>query len=128
MRDCFFAFFERFSKEIDHLSLADFFALQNFSGKIWSFEFTASSSKSLEGFRKGLRKGSNRKIVSQVEAYLRIMSYFISGSANIHFYSDVKGAPIFQNTLFRGVQTFIIILMCRVYKYFRILYLGWCPK
>ena len=48
-----------------------FFALQNFSGKIWSLEFTASSSKSLEGFRKGLRKGSNRKgiekQISQVE-------------------------------------------------------------
>ena len=50
-----------FSKEIDHLSLVDFFALQNFSGKIWSLEFTASSSKSLEGFRNGLRKGSTRK-------------------------------------------------------------------
>ena len=50
-----------FSKEIDHLSLVDFFALQNFSGKIWSLEFTASSSKSFEGFRKGLRKGSTRK-------------------------------------------------------------------
>ena len=45
-----------------------FFSLQNFSGKIWGLEFTASSSKSLEGFRKGLRKGSNRKIVSQVES------------------------------------------------------------
>ena len=54
-----------------------FFPLQNFSGKIWSLDFTASSSKSLEGFRKGLRKGSNRKIVSQVKTYFRIMSYFI---------------------------------------------------
>ena len=53
-------FLKGFSKEIDHLSLVDFL-LQNFSGKIWSLEFTASSSKSLEGFRKGLRKGSTRK-------------------------------------------------------------------
>ena len=60
----FLHFLKGFSKEIDHLSLVDFFALQNFSGKIWSLEFTASSSKSLEGFRKSLRKGSNRKIVS----------------------------------------------------------------
>ena len=37
---------------------------------------------------------------------------------------DAKGAQIFQNTLFRGVQTFIIILMLRARKYFRILYLG----
>ena len=60
----FWHFLKGFSKEIDHLSLVDFFALQNFSGKIWSLEFTASSSKSsksLEGFRKGLRKGSTRK-------------------------------------------------------------------
>ena len=42
-------------------ALLFFFALQNFSGKIWSLEFTASSSKSLEGFRKGLRKGSTKK-------------------------------------------------------------------
>ena len=34
-----------------------------------------------------------------------------------HYYFDVNGAPIFQNTLFRGVQTFIVILMCRVHKY-----------
>ena len=63
LRDCFFLpfFLRGFSKEIDHLSLDDFFPLQNFSGKIWSLEFTASSSKSLEGFRKGLRKGSTRK-------------------------------------------------------------------
>ena len=63
LRDCFFCIFLRgFSKEIDHLSLDDFFlALQNFSGKIWSLEFTASSSKSFEGFRKGLRKVSARK-------------------------------------------------------------------
>ena len=54
----FCIFLKGFSKEIDHLSLVDFFfALQNFSGKIWSLEFTASSSKSFEGFRKGLRKG-----------------------------------------------------------------------
>ena len=57
----FWHFLTGFSKEIDHLSLVDFFAPQNFSGKIWSLEFTASSSKSLEGFRKGLRKGSTRK-------------------------------------------------------------------
>jgi hypothetical protein len=50
-----------FSKEIDHVSLGDFLAVQNFSGKIWSLKFTASSSKSLEGFRKDLRKGSIRK-------------------------------------------------------------------
>ena len=57
----FCIFLKGFSKEIDHLSLVEFFALQNFLGKIWSLEFTASSSKSLEGFRKGLRKGSTRK-------------------------------------------------------------------
>ena len=32
-------FLKGFSKEIDHLSLVDFFAFQNFSGKIWSLEF-----------------------------------------------------------------------------------------
>ena len=69
------------------MSLVDCSQPQNFSCKIWSLEFTASSSKSLEGFRKGLRVGSNRKeIVSQVDF-------------------DVKGAQIFQNTLFRGVQS-----------------------
>ena len=31
-------------------------------------------------------------------------------------YCDVKGAHIFQNTLFRGVQTFIIILMSVDFK------------
>ena len=41
----------------------------------------------------------------------------------IHYF-DAKGAQIFQNTVFRGVQTFIIILMCRVHTYFRVLYLG----
>jgi hypothetical protein len=44
------------------LSLVDFVQLQNFSGKIWSLEFTA---KSLEGFTKGLRKGSNRKAIEK---------------------------------------------------------------
>ena len=58
----FLHFLKGFSKEIGHLSLVDFFfAPQNFSGKIWSLEFTASSSKSFEGFRKGLRKVSARK-------------------------------------------------------------------
>ena len=56
----FHIFFKGFRKEINQLSLV-FFAFQNFSGKIWSLEFTASSSKSLEGFRKGLRKGSTKK-------------------------------------------------------------------
>ena len=69
-----------FSKEFDHLNLVVFFALQNFSGKIWSLKFIASSSKSLEGFRKGLRKGlkkeSNRKFISQVKKYFRIINYF----------------------------------------------------
>ena len=31
-------------------------------------------------------------------------------------YFDVKCAQIFQNTLFRGVQTFIIILMSGVFR------------
>ena len=71
----------------------------------------------------------------------RISEYCIQGGGSIHYYFDVKGgqifentlfrgsvqtfihyfdangAPIFQNTLFRGVQTFIVILMCRVHKY-----------
>ena len=46
-------------------ALLIFLQLQNFSGTIWSLEFTASSSKSLEGFRKG---------------------------ANFCYYFDVKGA------------------------------------
>ena len=57
----FFHFLKGFSKETDHLSLVDFFQLQNFSGKIWSLEFAASRSKNLQGFRKGLREGSTRK-------------------------------------------------------------------
>ena len=94
LRDCFLAFFEGFSKEIDHLSLVEFFALQNFLGKIWSLEFAASSSKSLEGFRKGLRKGSTRKeIEKQIQWTTKILD------------------PWNPNTLFRGVQTYIIILM-----------------
>ena len=63
--------------------------------------------------------------MSRAHKYFRIL---FKGSASSHYYFDVKGAQIFQNTLFRGVQTFIIILMCRAHKYFRILYLGGVPK
>ena len=59
--------------------------------------------------------------MSRVCKYFRIL---FLGECKLTHYFDVKGAQIFQNTLFRGVQTFIIILMCRVHKYFRILYLG----
>ena len=75
-------------------ALLIFLHSQTFSGKIWSLEFTASSSKSLEGFRKGLRKGSTRKgIEKQIQWTTKILD------------------PWNPNTLFRGVQTYIIILM-----------------
>ena len=49
---------------------------------------------------------------------------YLGGVSKLIHYFDANGAQIFQNTLFRGVQTFIIILMCRVHTYFRVLYLG----
>ena len=56
----------------------------------------------------------------RVHKYFRILYL---GECKLTHYFDAKGAQIFQNTLFRGVQTFIIILMSRVHKHFRILYL-----
>ena len=55
-------FLKGFSKEIDHLSLVVFLHSRTFQARfgVWSL-ITAFSSKSLEGFRKGLRKGSTRK-------------------------------------------------------------------
>ena len=57
----FLHFLKGFSKEIDHLSLVDFLHSRTFQARFGVWRFTASSSKSFEGFRKGLRKGSTRK-------------------------------------------------------------------
>ena len=53
-------FLEGFSiQEIDHLSLIDFFAIHNFSVQDLEFgTLVLPAQMSLEGFRKGLRKGS----------------------------------------------------------------------
>jgi len=61
-------------------------------------EFTASSPKSLEGFRKGLRKGFPPKTA---RAYFRIL--FLRGCKLTH-YLDVKGGKIFQNTFLGGAN------------------------
>ena len=50
--------------------------------------------------------------------YFRIL--YLGVPKLIHYF-DVKGAQLFQNTLFRGVHTFIIILRPRAHTYFRIL-------
>ena len=43
----------------------------------------------------------------RVHKYFRILYL---GECKLAHYFDVKGAQIFQNTLFRGVQTFIILM------------------
>ena len=61
-------FYKGFSKEIDHLSTPGFCELQNIPDK--DLKLIASSSKGIQGSRKGFRKGCARKTQGQ---YFRIL-------------------------------------------------------
>ena len=63
----FLHFLKGFSKEIDHLSLVDFLHSRTFQAKFGIWSLLLPAQRVLRASERGLRKGSNRKIVSQVE-------------------------------------------------------------
>ena len=98
----FCIFLKGCSKEIDHLSLVVFFLhSRTFQARfgVWSLLLPA---------RRVLR--ASERVWERVQ----IGKLF-------HRWKHISKLWV---TLFRGVKTFIFISMCRVHKYFRILYLG----